>query len=180
MKKILRVIAIVFFLILIYAIFFIDNESSLSLKIDFSKQDPKKIYPYLNDFRKWQEWSVWSSNSYSNISDMKYLENGKVLINSNESFSLKMKIISEKENKKVEIEYFSYDELVAKSKIFLSKEDSKTFLNWNYFADYSSSTKWNPLKKYVILFMNRKLTAVYHQSFLSLKKKLLEKDNKYF
>lgn len=177
MKKVLRAIALVFFLILIYAIFFIDNQSSLSLKIDFSKQSSKKIFPYLNDFRKWQEWSVWNSNSYSNVSDMKYLEDGKVLINSNESFSLKMKIISEKENSEIRINYFSYNELVAKSKIFLSKEDNKTFLNWNYSADYSSSTKWNPLKKYVILFMNRKLTSVYRESFMSLKKKISDKSN---
>lgn len=175
MKIIFRGIAVIFFVILIYAIFFIDNQSSLSLKINFDKISPQKIYPYLNDFRNWQQWSVWNSNTYSNISDMSYFENGKVLINSNESFNLKMKIIEQKNKEKknqINIDYFSHDQLNASSTISLKVMDGKTFLIWNYSVDYSSATKWNPLKKYIILFMNKKLVAIYRESFFSLRDNL--------
>lgn len=172
MKIVFRSIAVIFFFILIYAIFFIDNQSSLSLKINFDKISPQKVYPYLNDFRNWQKWSVWNSNSYTNMSNIEYFENGKVLINSNESFNLKMNISKEKKNSQINIDYFSYDKLNANSTISLEVTEGETFLIWHYSVDYSSATKWNPLKKYIILFMNKKLVATYRESFFSLRDNL--------
>ena len=186
-----------FFLILIIA-FFLPKKIEITEQIKI-QADAKTIFPYINDLKKWQEWSVWNKDYYQKSASYfqffyyasnfyqsnqeNFLTNNlpsSLLVESNSIVEevLITEIVKRISNRSVQLITKPWGEQDKKnyafSSIILKKnrdDNLSTIVQWSFTNHYLTYRR-NLLDRYWIWFYTLGLRRSYYNSLLSLKEKI--------
>jgi hypothetical protein len=132
------------------------------------EQEIDFVFDQVNTLKNWENWSAWSKSDTSALYTYSEKESGKGAWQewkSNMTGEGKLTIVESKNNQLIKTKLDFYDQGEGDGKWEFSSRKGITTVSWTYHADLG----YNPLARWIGLFLDSMLGQSLEQSLQSLK-----------
>lgn len=146
--------------------FLLPKDRYVSRSIEIEK-DVEVVFDQVNTLKNWENWSAWSVSDSNTVYQYSKKESGKDAWQTWSSQTIgegKLTIVESKNNQLIETSLDFYDQGKGAGKWEFSQRKGITTVTWTYHANMG----YNPLARWIGLFINDMLGQSLEQSLQSL------------